>query len=84
MPFRQFPLASKISPVGCGPSLMLVCRHYPGYHGSQYTTKTCCPLLNSNLSPFMLCGLQYFTYSCAIALVIQPTHSGLTDEMRDE
>ena len=31
---------------------------------------TICPLLNSDKSPIMLCGLQYFMYSCAFALLI--------------
>ncbi len=39
---------------------------------------TICPVLNSDMSPIMLCALQYFMYSCAIALLIQPSHSALT------
>ncbi len=29
-----------------------------------------CPLLNSDMSPIMLCALEYFMYSCTIALLI--------------
>ena len=42
---------------------------------------TICPLLNSDKSPIMLCGLQYLMYSCALALLVQPSHSALTDGM---
>ena len=42
-------------------------------------TPTICPLLTSDMSPILLCGLQHFTYSCAIALLIQPSHSAFTD-----
>jgi len=33
------------------------------------------------LSPILLCELQYFMYSCAIALLIQPSHSALSNGM---
>ena len=41
---------------------------------------TICPLFNSDMSSIMLCGLQYFMCSCAIALLVQPSHSAFTDE----
>ena len=61
IPFRQLPLASTVTPVGCGSSFVVACRHYPGYHGSWCTTKSCCPghrctseTRTNNSSPFEL------------------------------
>ena len=45
---------------------------------------TICPLLNSDMSPIMLCGLQYVLYSCAIALLNQTSHFALTDGMGNQ
>ncbi len=45
---------------------------------------TICPLLNSDMSPIMLCVLQCFMYSCAIALLIQPSHSSLTGAVSED
>src|SRR4029434_7149075 len=44
-------------------------------------TPTMCPFFNSDMSPIMLCGLQYLMCRCAVALLIQPSHSALTDGM---
>lgn len=43
MPLRQFPLVSTGTNVGCGLFFMVVCRYWPGYSGSSYTTKTFLP-----------------------------------------
>ena len=40
-----------------------------------------CPLLNSGMSPIMLCALQYFEQNCALTLLIEPSHSALTGAM---
>jgi len=48
---------------------------------------TCEPMRQApTMSPLnsvshLSCGLQYFMHSCAIALLIQPSHSSFTDGM---
>ena len=42
---------------------------------------TICPLLSSDMSPMMLCALQYFEQNCALTLLIEPSHSALTGGM---
>lgn len=42
---------------------------------------TICPLLNSGMSPIMLCALQYFEQNCALTLLIGPSQSALIGSM---
>ena len=73
---------STVTPVGYGSSYMVVCiaLDTPQRLVVLITDEparcapTICPLLNSDMSPIMFCGLQYSMYSCAVALLIQPSH----------
>lgn len=78
--FRQLPLASTVTlwdvvrPSWFYADISLDTVHIerqtfsPGHRCQP----TICPLLYSDMSPIVLCRLQHFIYSSAIALLIQP------------
>lgn len=93
VPGHPFQTASTVIPVGSGSSFMVVCQHYPGYRGSQHTTKTRCPghrctneMHTNNLSSFEL-RYVYYVVQIAICYVqlcycfsyFSTSHRGLTD-----
>jgi len=58
-------------------SLFSTCAaHWSDRKIDGWVSETCTynlSLLNSDMSPVILCVLQYFMYCCAIALLIQPS-----------